>query len=95
MDDLRLYVLSNSNSVISGQWGGDNEKLCVMEPCLQLEWFHFQAGLKSETTISTSQHLTYWATGAQILWKSPNTHKMYINFGLPSTTLSFSSPVFL
>ena len=35
MDDLQYYVLFNSFSVISGQWGDDNERLCAMEPCLR------------------------------------------------------------
>ena len=35
MDDLRFYALFNSISVVSGQWEGDNEKLCAMEPCLR------------------------------------------------------------
>ena len=37
MDDLRFYVLFNSTSVISGCWVGDNERLCAMEPSLQLK----------------------------------------------------------
>ena len=32
MDDLQFYVLSNSISVTSGQWVGDNERLGTMEP---------------------------------------------------------------
>ena len=32
MDDLGFYILSNSISVISGEWVGDNERLCAMEP---------------------------------------------------------------
>ena len=31
MDDLRIYVLFNSISVISGQWADDNIRLCAME----------------------------------------------------------------
>ena len=31
MDDLRVYVLFNSVSVISGWWEIDNERLCAME----------------------------------------------------------------
>ena len=31
MDDLRLYVLFNSVSVISGRCMDDNERLCSME----------------------------------------------------------------
>ena len=30
MDDMRLYVLSNSISVISGRWEVDNKSLCAM-----------------------------------------------------------------
>ena len=35
-DDLRFYVLFNSNSVISGRWADDNERLCTTEPRLEL-----------------------------------------------------------
>ena len=47
MDDL-LAILrpSNSISVISGQWLGDNERLCSIEPRLRLERFPSQAGLE-------------------------------------------------
>ena len=35
MDDLPVILHSfNSISVISGQWVGDNERLCIKEPCL-------------------------------------------------------------
>ena len=37
MDDLGLYILFNSISVISGQWAGDNERLCAMESFLLLK----------------------------------------------------------
>ena len=36
MDDLQLYVLFNSFSVISGRWVDDNERLCAVEPRLWL-----------------------------------------------------------
>ena len=36
-DDLRLYVLLNSISVI---WTDDNKRLCVMEPRFLLRRFH-------------------------------------------------------
>ena len=42
MDDLQFYVLFNSISVISGCWVNDNERLCAMEPCLQLRRFRFE-----------------------------------------------------
>ena len=31
MDDLQLYILFNSMSVISGQWVDGNERLCAIE----------------------------------------------------------------
>ena len=37
LDGLQSYVLLISTSVISGQWEGDNDRLCAMEPCLQFE----------------------------------------------------------
>ena len=39
MDGLRLYVLFNSISVISGRWANVNERLCAMEPRLRLRRF--------------------------------------------------------
>ena len=47
MHDLQCFVLFNSISVKSGRWEGDNERLCVMEPCLRLERFPPRAGLES------------------------------------------------
>ena len=44
MEDLRFYVLFNSTLVISGQWTGDNERLCAMEPHLQLRRFRLNWG---------------------------------------------------
>ena len=46
MDDLQFYILSNSISVISGQWEVDNERLYAMELCLGLKRFLPQAGIK-------------------------------------------------
>ena len=40
MEDFLLSVLFNSISVVSGRWADDNEKLCAMEPCLQLTRFY-------------------------------------------------------
>ena len=37
MDDLRLYVLFNSISVISGRCLDDNERLCAVELRLRLK----------------------------------------------------------
>ena len=37
MDDLQLYVLINSISVISGRYENNNESLCATEPHLRLE----------------------------------------------------------
>ena len=44
VDDLRLYVLFNNISVISGQWDGDGdgERLCEMEPCLRQREMYLQ-----------------------------------------------------
>ena len=52
MDDLLFYNLFNSISLISGYWLDDNDRLCAMEPCLQLERFLPQAGLQPETARS-------------------------------------------
>ena len=37
MDGLRLSVLFNSFSVISGGWKGEHEGLCAMKRCLASE----------------------------------------------------------
>ena len=42
MDDLRLYVLFNSVSVISGRCRDDNEMLCAMELRLRLRRYHLE-----------------------------------------------------
>ena len=55
MDDLGFYVLFNSISVISGRYLDDNERLCAMEPCLQLERFRPQVRLEPGTPRSVSQ----------------------------------------
>ena len=52
MDDMqfyvRFYVLYNSISVISGQWVGGNERLCAMEPHLQLKRTPDSGGFKTQ-----------------------------------------------
>ena len=47
MDNLRFYLLFNIISVISGQLADDNERLCAMEPDLQLSGFHLESGSSS------------------------------------------------
>ena len=42
MDDLRLYVLFNSVSVISGRFMDDNERLSAMELRLRLRRYHLE-----------------------------------------------------
>ena len=49
MDDLRFYILFNSISVVSGQWAGDNERLCAVEPSSPLKRSLLQVGLESGT----------------------------------------------
>ena len=44
MEDLRVHVLFNSISVISGRWADDNERLCAMEPHLRLRRFRLGRG---------------------------------------------------
>ena len=66
-DDLRYYVLSNSSSVISGRWLGDNERLCAMESLLRLKRPPPQEGLEPGTARSVGQRLTYRATGTPTL----------------------------
>ena len=41
-----MIVLSDSISVISGQWTGDDERLCAMESHLRLKRFLSQVGLE-------------------------------------------------
>ena len=57
MDDLRFCVLFNS--VISGRWTDDNERLFAMEPRLQLKRSPPQEGIEPGTARSISQHLTH------------------------------------
>ena len=52
IDDLRLYVLLNSISVITGRWEVENEKLCAMEPRFRLKIFSSQARIEPGTTRS-------------------------------------------
>ena len=49
MDDLQIYILLNSISVISRHWAGVNEKLCAMEPHLQLKRALPMVGLEPRT----------------------------------------------
>ena len=60
MDDLRLYVLCNSISIISGRWLGDNES------CVQRNLIYVRKDFRLEpvTVRSVGQRLIYWATGA-------------------------------
>ena len=48
MDDLRLYVLFNSISVISGWRKVDNERLCAMELRLRLRRFCTRAEFEKD-----------------------------------------------
>ena len=56
MDDLQVYVLFNSISVISGLWAGDNERLCAMESCLCLKRLPPHTGLDSRIASSVGLH---------------------------------------
>ena len=55
MDDVRFYILFNSISVISGQWVGDNERLCALEPRVQLKRSSPQVGLEHGTARCLTQ----------------------------------------
>ena len=59
MDDLQVYVIFNSISVISGRWSDDNERLCAMESRLRLKRSSPQAGLEPTTARSVGQSLTH------------------------------------
>ena len=59
MDDMCLYVIFNSISVISGRWAGENKRLCAMELRLRLKNFPHQAGLEPGTARSVGQRLTH------------------------------------
>ena len=58
MDDLRFYVLFNSNSVISGRCLDDNERLCAMELRLRLRRFHLECGSNSVWLDQSASALT-------------------------------------
>ena len=51
LDYLRFYILFNSISVILERWEDDNERLCVMEPCLWFRRFLPPARLELRTVI--------------------------------------------
>ena len=59
MDDLLVYILSNSISVISGQWADDNERLCATEPHLRLERSPPHIGFEPGMARSVDHLLTY------------------------------------
>ena len=59
MDDLQVYVIFNSISVISGRWADDYERLYAMELCLRLQRSSPQAGLEATTARSVGQSLTH------------------------------------
>ena len=42
MDDLHFYPLINSIRVISGQWEGDNERLCAVASVYSWKDYHLQ-----------------------------------------------------
>ena len=59
MDDLRVYVLYNSYSVISGPWADDAERLSAVEFRYPVQKFLPRAGLKPGTARLVGQHLTH------------------------------------
>ena len=59
MDDLRLNILFNSISVISGQWADDNEKAVCSGTPFAVEKISPRAGLEFGTTRSVGQCLTH------------------------------------
>ena len=42
IDDLQFYVLINSILVLSGNWYGDTERLCAMQPSVGWKDFHLK-----------------------------------------------------
>ena len=59
MDILGFHILFNSILVITGPRVGYSERLCAMDPCLQLKRFPLPAELKPRTARSAGQRLTY------------------------------------
>ena len=59
MDDLLFYILFNSISVISGQWADDNDRLCTVEPRLNLKRSPPETGLEPGTARSLGQRLSH------------------------------------
>ena len=47
MNYLNFYVLFDNKSVVPGGWVGDNERLCALEPRLQLSRFRLERGSNS------------------------------------------------
>ena len=81
LDDLPFYILFNRVSVVSRRCADDIERLCAMEPCLQLKRSLPQARLKPGTAGSVGQHLTHRATGAPSLTEAAR-EKLYIFFSI-------------
>ena len=59
-----VFFFLFSISVISGQWAGDNDRLCATESCLPLKRSPPEVGLEPGTSKLAGQHLTHRATGA-------------------------------
>ena len=72
IDNLRIYVLFNSISVISGRLEGDNKRLCAMEPCLLLIRFHLRES-NSERSRSSGQRFAH-----RVTWAHDMEETMYI-----------------
>ena len=67
MDDMRFCVLFNSISAISGQWAGDNGRLCATKARLRLKRSPPQAGLEPGNARLVGQRLIYRTTGASTM----------------------------
>ena len=63
MDDLQIYVLSNSISVMSGRWAVDNERAVCNGTPFMVEKISPRAGLEPGTARSVGQRFTHFVTG--------------------------------
>ena len=63
--DLRLYACL----AIFQSYQDVNERLCAIEPCLQLVRLLPRSGLEPGTVRKTGQRSTYWVTGSHLYYR--------------------------
>ena len=67
--DPRFHVRFNTISDIIGRWEGDNERLFVLEPRLQMKGFLRSTGIEPRTGTSADQRCIH---------KEPDSHEIHV-----------------